>query len=73
MSAVQCGCDGFRWRRLVTRDHLFKGGVGLATPGLHLPASPCAALAQEATPPAGARDALVVVQGQHPSPVIRQG
>ena len=69
LNAVSCGCDEFRWRRLVTRRHLLKGGAGLAALGLHLPASRIAALAQEATP-AGARDGLALIQGQHPSPVI---
>src|SRR5215212_11844046 len=69
MSAVPCGCNEFRWRRLVTRRHLLKGGAGLAALGLHLPASRFAALAQEATP-GGAGERAVLVQGQHPSPVI---
>ena len=69
LNAVSCGCDEFRWRRLVTRRHLLKGGAALAAIGLHLPASRFAALAQEATP-AGARDGLALIQGQHPSPVI---
>ena len=50
MSAVPCGTNEFRWRRLVTRRHLLKGGAGLATLGLHLPASRFAVLAQQATP-----------------------
>ncbi len=69
MSVVQCGCNEFRWRRLVTRRHLLKSGAGLAALGLHLPASRFAALAQEATPD-GARDGLAMIQGQHQSPVI---
>ena len=69
MGAVACGCDEFRWRRLVTRRHHFKGGAGLAALGLHLPASRFTALAQEATP-GGDHDRVVLVQGQHPSPVI---
>jgi carbon dioxide concentrating mechanism protein CcmM len=69
MSAVSCGCNEFQWRRLVTRRYLLKGGAGLAALGLHLPASPFAALAQQATPGV-AGDREVLVQGQHPSPVI---
>jgi carbon dioxide concentrating mechanism protein CcmM len=69
MSVVQCGCNEFRWRRLVTSRHLLKSGAGLAALGLHLPASRFAALAQEATPD-GARNGLAMIQGQHPSPVI---
>ena len=69
MNAIQCGCHEFRWRRLVTRRHLLKGGAGLAALGLHLPPSRFTALAQEATP-SGARDGLTHIQGQHPSPVI---
>ena len=69
MSAVPCGCNEFRWRRLVTRRHLLKGGAGLVALGLHLPASRFAALAQEATP-GGAGERAVLVQGQHPSPLI---
>ena len=37
--SISCGCDEFRWRRLVTRRHLLKGGAGLAALGLHLPAA----------------------------------
>jgi carbonic anhydrase/acetyltransferase-like protein (isoleucine patch superfamily) len=69
MGAVACGCNEFRWRRLVTRRHLLKGGAGPAAPGPHLPASRFTALAQEATP-GGDPDRVVLVQGQHPSPVI---
>ena len=70
MNAVTCGCDEFRSRRMVTRRHLREGGPGLATLGLHLPASRFAALAQRATP-GGARNGRDLVQGQHPSPVFR--
>ena len=56
MSVVPCGCDEFRWRRLVTRRHLLKGGAGLAALRLHLPASRFAVLAQEATPGERARE-----------------
>ena len=69
MNAIQCGCDEFRWRRLVTRRHLLKGGVGLAALGLHLPASRFATLAQEATPGA-ATEGRALIQGQDTSPVI---
>jgi carbonic anhydrase/acetyltransferase-like protein (isoleucine patch superfamily) len=69
MSVVQCGCNEFRWRQLVTRRHLLEGGAGLAALALHLPSSRFAALAQEATP-GGAGEREVLVQGQHPSPVI---
>jgi hypothetical protein len=59
MSAVSCGCNEFQWRRLVTRRPPLKGEAGLAALGLHLPASPFAALAQQATPgAAGDREVL---------------
>ncbi len=69
MNAIQCGCDEFRWRRLVTRRHLLKGGAGLAALGLHLPASHFAALAQEATP-GTATEGRALIQGQDTSPII---
>ena len=69
MSAVQCGCNEFRWRRLVTRRHLLNGGAGLAALGLHLPASRFAALAQEATP-GTATEGHTVIQGQDTSPIV---
>jgi len=69
MNAIQCGCDEFRWRRLVTRRHLLKGGVGLAALGLHLPASRFATLAQEATPGA-ATEGRALIEGQDTSPII---
>ena len=43
MGAIGCGCDEVRWRRLVTRRRLLKGGVGPVALGLHLPASRFAA------------------------------
>ncbi|MBA2596039.1 MAG: carbonate dehydratase [Chloroflexia bacterium] len=68
MGAIQCGCDEFRWRRLVTRRHLLQGGAGLAALGLHLPASRFVALAQEATP--GMAEGRALINGQEISPII---
>ncbi len=69
METIRCGCDEFRWRRLVTRRHLLKGGVGLAALGLHLPAPRFAALAQEATP-GTATEGRVLIRGQETSPIV---
>ncbi|MDP9364459.1 MAG: carbonate dehydratase [Chloroflexota bacterium] len=69
MGPIGCGCDEFRWRRLVTRRHLLKGGVGLAALGLHLPAPRFAARAQEATP-GTATEGRAVIQGQETSPIV---
>ena len=69
MGPIGCGCDEFRWRRLVTRRHLLKGGVGLAALGLHLPAPRFAALAQEATP-GTATEGRASIRGQETSPTI---
>jgi len=68
VDTIRCGCDEFRWRRLVTRRHLLKGGAGLAALGLGLPAAQFAAVAQEATP-AAATGGRVVIQGAERSPV----
>jgi len=70
MSAMPCGCNEFQWRRLVRQRHLLKGGAGLAALGVQLPASRFAVLAQEATPGAE-RDRVTLVQGQHPSPIVK--
>ncbi len=69
MGIIGCGCDEFRWRRLVTRRHLLKGGVGLAALGLHLPVPGFAALAQEATP-GTATEGRALIHGQETSPIV---
>ncbi len=68
METTRCGCDEFRWRRLVTRRHLLTGGAGLAALGLHLPASRFVTLAQEATPGAVTTD-REMIHGQERSPI----
>lgn len=69
MGIIRCGCDEFRWRRLVTQRHLLKGAPGLAALGLHLPASRFAGLGQEATP-GGATAGRRLIQEQATSPVV---
>ena len=64
--SVGCGCDEFRWRRLVTRRHLLKGGVSVAALGLHLPWSRYIALAREGTPVAAGERTPI----QEQSPVV---
>ena len=51
--SIRCGCDELRWRRLLSRRHLLKGGVGLAALALPVPGRRFVALAQEGTPTAG--------------------
>ncbi|MDP9355158.1 MAG: carbonate dehydratase [Chloroflexota bacterium] len=68
MGPIGCGCDEFRWRRLVTRRHLLKGGAGLAALGLHLPLERFAALAQEATP--SGSEGRVLIQGPEKGPIV---
>lgn len=63
---LKCGCDEFRWRRLVSRRHVLQGGAGLAALALHLPASAFAA--QEASP-ATATEGRVAIHGHERSPV----
>ena len=71
-----CGCDEFRWRRLVMRRHLLRSGAGVAAPGLAIPRTRFAALAQEGTPTAEGRTAIEraarepVTNGSFVSPLI---
>ena len=67
-----CGCDEFRWRRLVTRRHLLRGGAGLAALGVTLHLDRFAALAQEATPVVGAGYALIGAGREGELPVINE-
>ena len=79
-TATTCGRDEFRWRRLVRRRHLLRGGAGLAALGLTLPLERFAAQAQEATPAAGGEGIaligagregdLPVINGSYISPLV---
>lgn len=81
--SMTCGCDEFRFRRLLNRRHLLRvGAAGVAatatTTGLGLPRGPLAARAQDASPVASAGRELVrsgagqgpVVNGSYVSPLV---
>ncbi|MDQ3512881.1 MAG: hypothetical protein M3462_04330, partial [Chloroflexota bacterium] len=52
MSSSGCGCDEFRWRRMLSRRAMVGGGAGLAA-GMALgPLGRFGALAQDASPAA---------------------
>jgi len=64
---IACGCDEFRWRRMLGRRQLLKGGAGLAAGAALLPFAPAgrlAALAQEGTPAAAAEGRALVLSGE---------
>jgi len=75
-----CGCDEFRWRRLVTRRQMLKGGAAVAALGLARPFDRFAALAQDGTPAAGGEGLVLigpdnatelpVVNGSYISPLV---
>ena len=62
-----CGCDEVRWRRLSTRRHLLKTGVGLSALALHLPLQQLTALAQAEATPSADRS---LIQGQRREMVV---